>query len=86
MKPSLSDTDPKIEKVLIDLIKQKSIPERLKQTTSFSSLIINLSKRAIARRNVGKNKQELDLIFVNLHYGETLAEKVRLYLLNMPHE
>jgi len=47
---------------------------------SLSSTVINLSKRAINRANPNKDKTELDLIFVKLHYGNELADKLKLYL------
>ena len=44
--------------------------------------ILNLSKRAIYRANPGESKSELDLIFVRLHYGDDLADKLKLFLQN----
>ena len=86
MNPLLSDTNQKAEKVLIDLIRQKSTSERLRQMESISSLVMQLSKRAIARNNKGKIKQELDLLFVKINYGEELYEKVRNYLIKINNE
>ena len=86
MKTSLSDTDQKVEKVLIDIIKQKSISERLKQMEYLTSLVVHLSKRAIARNNIGKDKLELDLLFVELHYGEELSNKVHRHLIKISYE
>lgn len=86
MKALLTNNDQKIEKILIKLIKGKSITERLKNVGALTSLVIRLSKRAIARSNTGKNKCELDLLFVKLHYGEELFEKVKLYLLKYSNE
>ena len=86
MKAILSDTDQKVEKVLINIIKQKSIPEKLKQMENLTSLVMRLSKRAIARNNIGKNKLELDLLFVKLHYGEELSNNVRKHLIKISYE
>lgn len=86
MNPLLSDTNKKAGKVLIDLIRQRNISERLRQMQSLTSLIMRLSKRAIARNNEGKTKRELDLLFVKLNYGEELYEKVRDYLIKIDHE
>ncbi len=80
MKNILSDTDPKIEKVLINLIRQKSVPQKLSVMASLCSLTINLSKRAIARNNPGKSKMELDLLFVKYNYGDDLYNNVRNYV------
>lgn len=81
MKLQSSDTNPETEKVLIRLIRSKSTPERLFQLMSLSSLTIRLSKRGIARANPGKSKQELDLLFVKQHYGETLFNKLKQFSL-----
>ena len=81
MKLQSSDTNPEAEKLLISLIRSKSIPERLSRLVSLSSLTIRLSKRGIARANPGKSKQELDLIFVKQHYGEFLHNKLKQFLL-----
>ncbi len=83
---ALSDTNPEAEKILIKLIRQKSIPERLAQMESLTSLVIQLSKRAIARNNINKGKRELDLLFLELHYGEELSNKVRQYFEKISNE
>ena len=81
MKLQSSDTNPEAEKVLISLIRSKSIRERLSRLESLSSLTIRLSKRGITRANPGKSKQELDLLFVKHHYGEILFNKLKQFLL-----
>ena len=85
MRLQSSDTNPEAEKVLISLIRSKSTPERLSQLMSLSSLTIRLSKRGIARANPGSSKQELDLLFVKHHYGETLFNKLKQFLLKSPY-
>jgi hypothetical protein len=74
------DTNPEVEKVLISLIRKKSISEKLNLVFSFSSAIINRSKRAISRANPNLSEQEKDLLFVKYHYGKELADKLRSYL------
>ena len=86
MQSLISDTDSKVEDVLINIIKQKSITERLQQMEYLSSLVMNLSKRAIARNNIGKNKLALDLLFVELHYGKELSNKVHHHLIKIYNE
>jgi hypothetical protein len=81
MKLQSSDTNPEAEKILISLVQSKSIPERLSQLESLSSLTIRLSKRGIARANPDKNKHELDLLFIKHHYGENLYNKLKQFLL-----
>ena len=86
MHEQISDTDPKIEKVLIDLIRQKTISQKLGIVLQLSSFTINLSKRALARRYHEKSQRELDLLFVKFHYGEDLAKKVKQYLKKLSNE
>lgn len=83
---NINDTNPKVESILIEMIRKLSISQRLAKTISFSSSVINLSKRAIYRANPGKSKSELDLIFVRLHYGNELADKLKLFLQNSKNE
>jgi hypothetical protein len=75
----LSDTDPKTEEFQISLLRDASETERLALALSLSHTVIQLSKRAIARANPGMSKRELDIAFVELHYGKELAEKLRVY-------
>ena len=73
------DTNPEVEKVLVSLIRKLSIEEKLNQTLQFSSSIVNLSKRAIARANPTLSEDERNLLFVEYHYGAELANKLRSF-------
>ena len=79
---NVNDTNQKVESILIEMLRKLTISQRLAKTLSFSSSVINLSKRTIYRANPGKSKSELDLIFVRLHYGNELADKLKLFLQN----
>ena len=83
---NINDTNPKVESILIEMLSKLTISQRLAKTISFSSSVINLSKRAIYRANPGKSKSELDLIFVRHHYGDDLADKLKLFLQNSKNE
>jgi|WetSurMetagenome_2_1015567.scaffolds.fasta_scaffold1681315_1 hypothetical protein len=85
MRPSLSDTNPKIEDIQINLMRKMNIRQKFSLIKSLSSLTISLSKRAIARRKPKLSKLEQDLLFVKYNYGEDLYKKVRGYLLKLPH-
>ncbi len=80
MKLQSSDTNPKIEKLLVEMIRSLSTSQRISKSLSLTSSMIYLSKRAIRRANPDKNKSELDLLFVKLHYGSELADKLKLFL------
>ena len=73
------DTNPEAERILISLIRTLSMEEKLNRTLNFSSSIINLSKRAIARANPELSEDERNLLFVEYHYGVELANKLRSF-------
>jgi hypothetical protein len=75
-----TDTNPEVERVLISLLRKLSTEEKMNRTLQFSSSIINLSKRAIARANPDLSEVEKNILFVRLHYGNELADKLRKYL------
>lgn len=80
MLTQLTDTNPKAERFLISFLRNLNTTQKLEQVQSFSSSIIKLSKRAISRANPGLNEKEKDLLFVRYHYGDELADKLRIYL------
>jgi hypothetical protein len=75
-----TDTNPEVEKVLISLLRNLSTEAKLNRVLQFSSSIINLSKRAIARANPELSEDERNLLFVEYHYGVELANKSKEYL------
>jgi hypothetical protein len=74
------DTSPEAEKFLISLIRKASLKQKFRQIQSLSSFVRNLSMKAIQRANPDLSKVERDILFVQLHYGNDLAEKLREYL------
>ena len=74
------DTAPEAEKVQIDLIRKSSVARRISIVRSLSQTVIYLSRRAIKRAKPFLSERELDIAFVANHYGEELAERLRLYL------
>ncbi len=80
----LSDTSPEAEKVQIELLRRATNAERLALALSMTDLTVRLARRAIARANPGLSQHELDLKFVEIHYGKELAERVREYLRARP--
>lgn len=80
MRTQSVDTNPKVEKFQISLIRQASIAKRIARMRSLSQTVVQLSRRAIMRANPGLSEQELNLIFVSYHYGTELADRLRKYL------
>ncbi len=80
MKTQSIDTHPKTERILISLLKQESTVKKFSQIRSLSQMSIQLSRRAILRANKTLDENQLNLLFINYHYGKDLAERVRKYL------
>ncbi len=74
------DTTPEAEKVQIDLIRKSSLSRRISIVRSLSRTVGYLSRRAIQRARPSLSEREVDIAFVANHYGEELAERLRLYL------
>lgn len=74
------DTAPQAEKIQIELIRESSVSERISRVRSLSQMTMYLSRRAIQRTNPFLSEREVDLAFVELHYGKDLTEHLRLYM------
>jgi hypothetical protein len=85
MKTQSIDTHPKTERMLISLLKQKSTAKKFSQIRSLSQMSIQLSRRAISRANKTFDENQINLLFINYHYGKDLAERVRKYLTQIMH-
>ena len=73
------DTHIKAEKVLIALLREKSTANKFSLVRSLSQSTIQLSKRAIARANRGLDENQVNLIFIDLHYGKEIAQRFEKY-------
>jgi len=80
MRTQSTDTHLKTERILISLLRQQKTAKKFSQIRSLSQTTIQLSKRAIARVNKDLDENQIDLLFINYHYGKDLAERVRKYL------
>lgn len=72
-----SDTSADVDDVQLQLLRQKSPPERVGLALRLSSDVIRASKRAIARAYPDFSPSEREHLFLELHYGRELAEAVR---------
>lgn len=80
MRTQSTDTHPKAEAVQIELLRKASPSKRFALMRRLSEQTISLAKRAIRRANPDASEQELNLIFVEIHYGRELAQRLRAYL------
>lgn len=74
------DTHPKAEEIQILLLRQATVAQRLAVMRSLSRTTIQLSRRAIRRANPSYSQLEVNLAFVDCHYGGELARRLRQYL------
>ena len=75
------DTNPaEAEKLQISFIHQASTAKSMSLMRSLSKTVIQLSRRAISRANLGLNEEEVNLICVANNYGDDLAKRLSKYL------
>lgn len=74
------DTSPETEEVLVSLIRNSSISERISRVRSLSRSTIMLSRRAIMRANPALNDNEVNYLFVAYQYGKKIAGLLREYM------
>lgn len=80
MQTQSIDTHSKAENIIISLLREKSSAKKFSLIRSLSRLTIQLSKRAIQRANKGIDDNQVNLIFIDLHYGRELSNKYQKYL------
>ncbi|MDZ7616216.1 MAG: hypothetical protein U1E05_04380 [Patescibacteria group bacterium] len=73
----LSDTPPEIEQLQIELLRQKTVTERMALAGNLTHFVIQLSRQAIARQHPEWTQRQVDLEWVAVHYGRELAESLR---------
>jgi hypothetical protein len=72
-----ADTTREAERVQVDLLRASPVAKRLHLALSLSATVIGAARRALARAQPRASSQELDLRFVEVHYGAEVAAGVR---------
>ena len=85
MSARSADTSPDAEAVQIGLIRAAPIARRLRLAFSLSSTVIGAARRALARANPNSSAREIDLRFVDTHYGPDVAGDLRVELERRDH-
>ncbi|MBI4262849.1 MAG: hypothetical protein HY657_00605 [Acidobacteria bacterium] len=75
-----ADTTPDAERVQVELLRAAPVARRLHLALSLSATVIGAARRALARAHPQASSRELDLRFVELHYGPDLAGDPRVKL------
>lgn len=80
MARDLTDTDPDVGRMQVELLRSASPARRLRLAFSLSQTVIGLARRGL-RRSIGhESDEEAGLRFVEVHYGADLARRVRRYV------
>ncbi|HBQ20612.1 MAG TPA: hypothetical protein VJB34_09645 [Bdellovibrionota bacterium] len=80
MRTQSIDTNSKVEEIQVKLLHNMKSSLRFKKTLEMSSWILWLGKKAISKAHPGWDQKQKDLFFVETHYGNSLAQKLRNYL------
>ena len=72
-----ADTDADAERVQVDLLRAAPVARRLHLAFSLSATVIGAARLALARSQPRASPRELDLRFVELHYGADVAAGLR---------
>ena len=75
MKTQSVDTNIKAEKLVISLMREKSIAEKFAMVQDLSQTTMQLSLRAIAKANKNLKDEQVQLEFIKNHYGEKVANR-----------
>ena len=75
--PRPTDTALDAERVQVALLRAAPVARRLHLALALSATIIGAARRALARSQPQATHRELDVWFVELHYGAEVAEELR---------
>jgi hypothetical protein len=75
----LTDTHPDAERVQIELLRQTTGAQKVAQLRSLTSLVIGLSRRAVAKANPDLDQYEANMLWIEYTYGKDLAARLRDY-------
>lgn len=76
----MDDTHPKARRVQIELLRQLGPQQRLEKAIEFTDTVLRRAKTGIARVRPELSERERSLLFVEVHYGRELANRLRDYL------
>ena len=68
------DTNPKMEELMISLIRNTSIAHKISKVSSLSQTVMYLSRRAITRANPDLSDKEIKTKYISYYYGDKLSK------------
>ena len=79
MPADISDTSDEALAVQLECLRQMSPHERLRRACAWSGQVRRMAFEAIRRRHPEYSEDEVRLSFIELAFGEELAEEVRVW-------
>lgn len=74
------DTDPEADRVQFELLRNATPARRSAMALSLTQTVLELSRGGLRRAMPGASEEDVRLRFVELNYGQALADEVRRYL------
>jgi hypothetical protein len=74
-----TDTDPESARVQIELLRAAGPTRRASLALELTRTVIALSRRALRAAHPSLTEPELEVLWVELHYGRELADGLRAY-------
>jgi len=71
------DTDSDDDRMQVETLRRAPVGRRLRLALSLSATVVNLARRALVRAHPNASARELDVRFVELHYGADVAAGLR---------
>jgi hypothetical protein len=68
------------DRVQVALLRQATVARRITLARSLSRTTARLARRAIRRASPDASEQDIALTFVAIHYGQDLADRLRVRL------
>ena len=72
-----ADTDADAERVQVELLRAAPVARRLRLALSVTATVVGAARRALVRAQPEASARDLDVRFVELHYGADLATGLR---------
>ncbi len=80
MEPRARDTSAEAGRVQTDLLRSAGPQRRLEVVLHLSRTVIGLARRGLHRARPEATEEEIDLLFLRVHYGDDLADRVAALL------
>jgi hypothetical protein len=76
-KTQSPDTSPEMEKVMFDLLRHKTPAERFQMTSDLTESAFSLWSGGVKQRHPQWSEQEINIYWVEVHYGAEWADRIR---------